>query len=83
MKISTAYRGLAGLAVAMVPIFSSCDKKSGTVSPPKNKIAFIYKTDNTDAQAYRALLDANGCDVMMVDVATVILRQYFLNQVLL
>ncbi|HEV7783360.1 MAG TPA: hypothetical protein VGO58_18925, partial [Chitinophagaceae bacterium] len=71
MKIRTISRVLAGLSAAMAFLFFSCNKKSDTVTPPPNKIAFVYKTDNTGAQAYKTLLDANGCEVTLVEMAAV------------
>ncbi len=54
------------IAIVFLP---SC-KKSETTTPPVvviNKIAYIYKTDSTDAMAFKALLEANNCTVTLID----------------
>ncbi|MEO5888596.1 MAG: hypothetical protein ABIQ31_00025 [Ferruginibacter sp.] len=65
MKFSTA------IVVILVALFLPGCKKSVVATPeiiaPKNNIAYIYKTDNSDGLAFKALLEENDCHVMLID----------------
>jgi hypothetical protein len=71
MKFLQSTLVIAALAVA----FTSCKKETVPAPAPvptpvpvaKNKIAYIYKTDNTDGQAFKDLMQANGCAVTLLD----------------
>jgi len=57
--------------------FASCKK----VAPQpaiieKNSVAYIYKTDNTDSLAYKALLEEDDCHVTLIDKANVTTNNY-------
>lgn len=54
-------------------LFAGCKKKDSTPPAPvvKNKIAYIYKTDNSDALEYKALMEANNCEVTLIDLPAV------------
>jgi hypothetical protein len=41
-----------------------------------NTIAYIYKTDNTNALAYKTLMEANNCAVTLIEKATAITTDY-------
>jgi hypothetical protein len=64
------------IVFASICIFLPACKKSKpesepVVTIPKNNIAYIYKTDNTDAVAYKTLLEDNDCHVTLIDKAQV------------
>jgi hypothetical protein len=69
MKFFQSTLVIAALAVA----FTSCKKETVPAPAPspapvaKNKIAYIYKTDNTDGQAFKDLMQSNGCTVTLLD----------------
>lgn len=58
-------------------LFTSCKKSQPEPKPeptaavPKNNIAYIYKTDNTDGIAYKTLLEENDCHVTLIDKSKV------------
>lgn len=82
MKKVKSLNILTAIAIAVISIFLPACKKSKTepaVTIPKNNIAYIYKTDNTDGQAYKALLEENDCHVTLIDkaqVATTVFTTY-------
>jgi hypothetical protein len=41
-----------------------------------NTIAYIYKTDNADALAYKTLLEANNCAVTLIEKANAVTTDY-------
>jgi len=56
---------IAGL---LALVFVSCKKdKDNTPGVPAKKIAYVYKTDVTEAAAFKALLDSNNCSVTLVE----------------
>jgi hypothetical protein len=71
MKLIQSTFVMIALTVAM----ASCKKENISSPAPtpaplpvaKNKIAYIYKTDNTDGQAFKDLMQANGCTVTLLD----------------
>jgi PBP1b-binding outer membrane lipoprotein LpoB len=52
-------------------LFTSCKKSKSEPEPVvaviKNNNAYIYKTDNTDAVAYKTMLEDNDCHVTLID----------------
>jgi len=50
-----------------IALLSSCKKDKADSPKPVNKIAYIYKADQTDALAFKSLLEANNCSVTLVD----------------
>ncbi len=56
---------------ALSLVFISCKKDKDDVTPtpttPKKQIAYVYKTDATDANAFKLLLDSNNCNVTLVE----------------
>jgi hypothetical protein len=64
------------IVFAATSIFLPACKKSKPEPEPvvtiaKNNIAYIYKTDNTDAVAYKTLLEDNDCHVTLIDKAAI------------
>ncbi len=62
-------------------LFTSCKKNNADVAPTPvpvvtNTIAYIFKTDNADGLAYKALLDANNCAVTLIEKANIIATDY-------
>lgn len=71
-KITSA--GIITLIALVSILFSAC--KKSTVTDTKNSIAYIYKTDNTDAFAFKALMEANNCTVQLIEIADAALLDY-------
>ena len=61
------------ILLAFSIFFTSCKKSKPepVVTIPKNNIAYIYKTDNTDGLAYKTLLEENDCHVKLIDKSQV------------
>jgi hypothetical protein len=55
--------------------FTSCKKSKPEPEPvatiPKNNIAYIFQTNNTDGLAYKTLLEENDCHVTLIDKSKV------------
>lgn len=67
---------LTAIIIATSSIFFASCKKSTLEPAPvvavvKNNIAYIYKTDNADALAYKILMEDNDCHVTLIDKAAV------------
>lgn len=59
---------MAVILVALTILFGSCKKSTEEATPVlKNSIAYIYKADNTDGAAFKALLEENECHVTLID----------------
>lgn len=63
-KKSSAF--LLVLIALTATLFTACKKSDPTPANSKNAIAYIYKTDNSDAQAFKTLLEANNCTVELI-----------------
>lgn len=74
MKKITLTALLAFIAVTSI-IFTGC-KKSNPATNAKNAIAYIYKTNNVDALAFKALMEANNCTVQLIDIADAVSVNY-------
>lgn len=69
------------LLFAAVMFFISCKKSKPETADtiPKNNIAYIYKTDNSDGLAFKSLLEENDCHVTLIDkmqVASTVFSTY-------
>lgn len=61
---------------AFILLLAAC-KKSNDAAPSsstpepevKNKIAYLYKQNSNDADAYKKLMDVNGCTVTLIDMS--------------
>ena len=60
---------LLSISLALTVLcFAACKKSSpDAIATPKNKLVFVYKTDNSEAVAYKTLMEANGCTVTLID----------------
>ena len=67
---------ISGAAFAIA--FASCKKENVMQLPvvAKNKIAYIFKSDSTDAVAFKHLMQQNGCGVTLVDKVDVAVVDY-------
>jgi len=60
---------LLTISMALIALsFAACKKTSTPATGgPKNKIVFVYKTDNSEGVSYKTLMEANGCSVTLID----------------
>jgi len=61
--------GLLALIALTSLLFTACKKSTPAPANAKNEIAYIYKTNNTDALAFKALMEANNCSVQLIEMA--------------
>ena len=68
MKKITSASLLAFLAIMSI-LFTACKKSHPAPANAKNAIAYIYKTSNNDALAFKALMELNNCTVQLIEIA--------------
>lgn len=64
---------IISISLALIILsFAACKKDNNhAIAGPKNKLVFVYKTDNSEGAAYKTLMEANGCSVTLIDVASI------------
>lgn len=77
MKRSGNVAVITAFLSGCIMLFASCKKSNdvGPSAPPavtfKNQIAYFYKLDSSDGQAYKTLLQANNCGVTLIDMSKI------------
>lgn len=72
MKTTNTSKFLIVICIlAIASLLNSCKKTKEEIEietpAPQNNIVYIYKSDNTDGLAYKALLEENECHVTLID----------------
>lgn len=68
--------GLSATIVLTTMLFTACKKSTPVPANAKNEIAYIYRTNNNDALAFKALMEANNTNVQVIELADAASHNY-------